>query len=101
MRRFSIFVLLFLTSLTARETMAQKPEIDVMSFNIRYGTANDGPNHWTEREELVMCVIRHHAPDVIGLQEALRFQIDEIRTNFPGYGEIGEGRDGGKNFSIL
>jgi endonuclease/exonuclease/phosphatase family metal-dependent hydrolase len=68
----------------------------VMTFNIRYGTANDGPNHWSKRRELVFGVLRDHRPDVVGLQEALRFQIDEIRQALPEYGEIGVGRDDGK-----
>ena len=69
-------------------------EIDVMSFNIRYGTAEDGDNHWDNRREMVMDIIRQHSPDLIGIQEALRFQLDEIRDSLSGYGEIGIGRDG-------
>jgi endonuclease/exonuclease/phosphatase family metal-dependent hydrolase len=71
-------------------------EVDVMSFNIRYGSANDGVNKWEARKNLVFDVIRENAPDVVGLQEALRFQIDEIREGVSGYGEIGEGREGGE-----
>lgn len=70
-------------------------DLSVMSFNIRYGTANDGENHWDRRKELVYDVIRSRTPEVVGLQEALRFQIDEIRAALPQYGELGEGRDGG------
>lgn len=71
-------------------------EVNVMSFNIRYGTAKDGDNHWNLRKGLAFDVIRDHAPDAIGLQEALRFQIDEIRQALPIYDEIGEGREGGE-----
>ena len=71
--------------------------VRVMSFNIRYGTAPDGPNHWNKRRDLVMGVIRDHAPDFLGVQEALRFQLDEILDRFPLYAEIGVGRDGGKD----
>jgi len=67
-----------------------------MSFNIRYGTANDGQNRWEHRREMVFDVLRKHRPDVVGLQETLRFQIDEIRQALPEYGEIGVGRDDGK-----
>ncbi|HZW07145.1 MAG TPA: endonuclease/exonuclease/phosphatase family protein [Phycisphaerales bacterium] len=76
---------------------AARPEpLTVMSFNIRYGTANDGEDRWEKRRGLVMDVIRSHEPDVIGLQEALRFQIDEIRKEMPAYAEVGVGRDDGK-----
>ncbi len=70
--------------------------VKVMSFNIRYGTANDGENHWRNRKGLVFEVIKEHQPAILGLQEALRFQIDEIRAVLPEYEEIGTGRDDGK-----
>lgn len=69
--------------------------VNAMSFNIRYGSARDGGNHWNKRKDLVFDVLLRHAPDVIGVQEALRFQLDEIGARFPEYGEVGVGRDGG------
>jgi endonuclease/exonuclease/phosphatase family metal-dependent hydrolase len=41
-------------------------------------------------------VIRKQKSDIIGLQEALRFQIDEIRQAVPMYAEIGVAREDGK-----
>lgn len=70
--------------------------LNVMTFNIRYGTADDGENRWEKRRGLLLDVIRANDPDIIGLQEALRFQIDEIRAAFPAYAEVGVGRDDGK-----
>lgn len=70
-------------------------ELCVLSFNIRYGTARDGPNRWENRRDLVVQVLEDHSPDVVGLQEALRFQIDEIRKALPEYGEVGVGREDG------
>ncbi len=70
--------------------------LKVMTFNIRYGTAPDGENGWKMRKDLVVRTIRAFDPDILGLQEALRFQLDEIGTALPGYTEIGVGRDDGK-----
>ena len=53
-------------------------ELHIMSFNIRYGSANNGGNHWKNRREMVFDVLRNHRPDVVGLQKALDFQIEEI-----------------------
>jgi endonuclease/exonuclease/phosphatase family metal-dependent hydrolase len=78
------------------EPSADKPDLLVMTFNIRYGTANDGENAWDKRKGLVFNVLRTHSPDVMGLQEALRSQIDDIRAALPEYAEIGVGRDDGK-----
>lgn len=73
----------------------QSAPLDVMSFNIRYGTANDGENSWPARRSLVVDVIRDQSADVIGLQEALAFQIDEILAAAPSYAVAGVGRDDG------
>lgn len=69
--------------------------ITVMSFNIRFGTAGDGANHWDHRREACIDVINRHGGDFIGLQEAMRFQIDAIREACADYGELGIGRDDG------
>jgi endonuclease/exonuclease/phosphatase family metal-dependent hydrolase len=67
-----------------------------MSFNVRYGTAPDGENRWELRDELVVRVIRDFDPAVVGVQEALRFQLDELRQALPAYQEIGVGRRDGR-----
>lgn len=65
----------------------------VVSFNIRYGTATDGDNEWSKRREMLFDVTRDLDADVLGLQEALAFQLDEIEAAVPGYAAIGVGRD--------
>lgn len=68
-----------------------------MSFNIRYGTAPDGEHAWPKRRESVFRVIKEHPCDVVGLQEALKFQIDEIVEATGGdLVSLGVGRDDGK-----
>ena len=71
--------------------------IELMTFNIRYGTANDGINAWQNRGDLVAGIIRSNLPDVIGLQEALHSQIQDLEAVLPGYAWIGQGRDDGKH----
>jgi len=79
-----------------RAATAQEAQVRLLCFNIRYGTARDGANHWQQRKDLVTRLIREQQSDVIGLQEALRFQIDYITDAVKGYGEIGVGRDDGR-----
>ena len=69
-------------------------EITVMSFNIRNGRARDGDNAWDRRKDFVCDVIAESDVDIVGLQEAFRFQLDEIEKRLPEFGELGEGRDG-------
>lgn len=70
-------------------------EFRVASYNIRYGTANDGDDSWTNRRDLCIGVLQALEPDILGLQEALDFQLDEMRGMLPGYAQIGVGRDDG------
>lgn len=70
-------------------------ELTVASFNIRYGTAPDGDNDWTRRRPRVTDRLRTLDADVIGLQEALRFQLDQIGRALPEYAEFGVGRRDG------
>jgi endonuclease/exonuclease/phosphatase family metal-dependent hydrolase len=74
---------------------AQGVELNVMTFNIRNGRANDGENSWKNRKEFAADVIRDAKLDVVGLQEAFRFQLDDLRKRLPEFEEVGEGRDGG------
>jgi endonuclease/exonuclease/phosphatase family metal-dependent hydrolase len=66
-----------------------------MSFNIRHGAAEDGGNSWPFRRMMVQRVIGDFAPDVLGTQEALTFQLDEIQDGLSGYSFVGVGRRDG------
>lgn len=68
--------------------------LSVMSFNIRYGLADDGPDSWDFRKDLVVEVIGRQDPDLIGLQEALQFQLDAVLAAFPEHAATGRERDG-------
>lgn len=96
---FTIFLLVYSIAFLASDILAQsKPssDIKVMTFNIRYGTANDGENSWQFRRENLFTTIKKFGPEILGLQEALFFQIDEILKQFPNMALIGVGRDDGK-----
>ncbi|MBR9988755.1 MAG: endonuclease/exonuclease/phosphatase family protein [Gemmatimonadetes bacterium] len=69
--------------------------VRAMSFNVRYGTAPDGEHAWPLRRELTFRVIREFAPTVLGVQEALRFQLDETGSVLPDHGMVGVGREDG------
>jgi endonuclease/exonuclease/phosphatase family metal-dependent hydrolase len=69
--------------------------LNVMSFNIRRGTKRDGRNNWIYRRNLVHEILNQYRHDVLGLQEALDFQISEIRAMLPGYEKVGIGNLGG------
>lgn len=73
----------------------ERREVRVMSFNIRYGTADDGANHWTRRKDFVVETIRAFSPDLLGTQETLGFQRDYLSQELKDYEVLGAGRDDG------
>jgi endonuclease/exonuclease/phosphatase family metal-dependent hydrolase len=90
-----VLVTLALLCLVVTAAASQPAPLTVMSFNIRYGTAKDGENRWEARRGFLFDVLREQDADVLGLQEALDFQIDEILAALPAYAVVGVGRDDG------
>jgi endonuclease/exonuclease/phosphatase family metal-dependent hydrolase len=80
--------------MTALALLASAP-LNVMTFNVRYGTAADGANRWEVRRERALSVLKKHRPDLVGVQEALDFQVDEM-AKAGDYVPVGVGRDDGK-----
>jgi endonuclease/exonuclease/phosphatase family metal-dependent hydrolase len=81
----------------AQQAAVQPREpLTIMSFNIRYGTANDGDNRWANRREFLVDVLKTENADIAGLQEALDSQIREIVAAIPHYAVVGVGRDDGR-----
>ena len=68
----------------------------VMSFNIRYNNPNDGVHAWPHRKERVASTIRFNQADLVGVQEALKDQLDDLSALLPAYAWIGVGRDDGQ-----
>lgn len=63
--------------------------VSVLSLNLRFGLADDGPNAWAHRKESVVKLFRKHSPDLIATQEANDFQIDFLAQNLTEYAYIG------------
>ena len=69
--------------------------IKVMSFNIRYGLADDGENHWHRRKWLALARMRLFGPDLLGLQECRDDgQAAFVRAGLPAYHFFGIHREG-------
>ncbi len=67
----------------------------VMSFNIRVNVSGDGLNAWPYRKDLAASMVHLHQPDVVGLQEALSDQVDDLAARLPDFAWVGVGRDDG------
>jgi endonuclease/exonuclease/phosphatase family metal-dependent hydrolase len=71
--------------------------VRVMSFNIRYGTAADGDNHWDKRKDFLAATITEFDPDLLGTQETLASQRDFLALKLTDYASFAAGRDDGKD----
>ncbi|MEJ5259350.1 MAG: endonuclease/exonuclease/phosphatase family protein [Anaerohalosphaeraceae bacterium] len=74
----------------------QPDTLKAVTFNIRYGTADDGPNRWDRRRESVFSLLSEYGADVLALQEALDFQVEQIGRALPAYDYVFVCRDDGK-----
>lgn len=90
-----LFSMLFFATFTAQSQPA-KGSLRVMTYNIRLDIASDGENQWQYRAERVVGLIRYHQPDLLGVQEALPNQVQELAEALPQYAWYGAGRDDGK-----
>lgn len=95
----NLIILFFLTAAFMVEAQNRVAPVKVMSYNIRYDNKNDADlgNGWEQhRREKVVALIRHYDPDLLGVQEALKHQIDYLLEQLPEYTFIGVGRNEGK-----
>lgn len=88
---FSTIFLLLITLVFAQNT------VDVMSYNIRLGSVDDGENHWNIRKDKVKDLINYYEADFVGLQEAQKFQINYLLQDNALYDFVGKPRDDGEN----
>lgn len=88
--KYLLFIFLFGISLNALS------QTTVLSFNIRYDNPGDGENQWSFRKDKVADLIQFHEATIVGMQEALKSQIDDLQDLLPGFSWIGVGRDDGK-----
>lgn len=92
MKKVSIIVLIFMFA-----EMSTAQNITFMTYNIRYGLADDGDNRWDLRKEGLAEQILFYEPDVLGLQEALGLQVSFLDSLLPAYDWYGVGREDGQS----
>ena len=68
----------------------------IMSFNIRLKDLEEKEHSWEMRKDIVASMIRFHRMDIIGIQEPLKEQIDELQELLIEYSWYGVGLEDGK-----
>lgn len=70
--------------------------LDVMTFNVRLKHNGDKQNGWQYRKENVAEMIRYFSPDILGTQEVLHEQLNDLKRSLPAYTSWGVGRSDGE-----
>ena len=78
----------------AAEPPSPKDELQVMTYNLRFASTNR-PNAWPDRRPLIRELVQSASPDIIGTQEGLFGQLNDMAVDLPDYTWIGVGRDDG------
>ncbi len=72
-------------------------DLNVMTFNIRLNVASDSLNAWPFRVSKVGSQILFHRVHILGVQEALPGQMNDLCGQLTGYRYTGVGRDDGRS----
>ena len=71
-------------------------KVEVMSFNIRLDHVADSMNNWKYRKDNAAQMIAYYAPDIVGMQEVVKNQLNDLKERLPQYTALGVGRADGK-----
>lgn len=74
--------------------------LTVVSYNLRFASPTP-PNAWPARRPLMVELIQKLAPDVMGTQEGIYSQLQDLAADLPAYQWIGMGRDGGSRGEFM
>ena len=87
---FYFAVIIFVWAATPG-TVRAETSIQVMTFNLRYASADDGDNSWIntnqspQRRDVAVGIMTSRNPDVIGFQEGEDGQLDYLAAQLPAY----------------
>ena len=71
--------------------------LNLMTYNIRYDITTSNASPWTDRHIAIAGQIKRLDVDIIGMQEVLIHQKEQLLTDLPAYASVGVGRDDGLN----
>lgn len=89
--------LLQLTFLLLAVFAAQAQELTVCTYNVRYKNSSDtnAGNGWNTRRTYLINLVNFQQPDLLGVQEAVKAQMDDMANGLTDYAYIGVGRNDG------
>lgn len=92
-----LIYLLFIPLLFISSCNTKPLDLNVMTFNIRLDIASDSLNSWQYRKDNAAKMIQMNDVDILGMQEVLANQLNDLKERLPEYAEVGVGREDGKD----
>ncbi|NWF88674.1 MAG: endonuclease/exonuclease/phosphatase family protein [Ignavibacteriaceae bacterium] len=91
------FYLTFFLTIAFAQNGERGNQFRVMTYNIRYAGDEkvDGINAWSKRKDLVASMISFNHAEIVGVQEALLPQLNDLTDLLDGYSWFGVGRNDG------
>ena len=87
---------LLLAIVTMASCSEEKVNVRWATFNMRLDTPADSLNNWKYRKERVAQYIQDMKLDVVGTQEVLQNQFNDLKSLLPDFEGVGVARDDGK-----
>ncbi len=91
-----MLVMAFFANNNAIGQSKKETPFNIITYNIRMNTPDDGVNAWPLRKEKVAGLLNFHKADIFNVQEALPEQMDDLTNLMPEFDHVGVGRDDGK-----
>lgn len=88
--------ILLLGSCKSQPSAQNGQPLEVMTFNVRLDIPSDSVNNWNYRKGDACRMIAYYSPDLLGMQEVLHNQMEDLKRGLPQYTALGVGRDDGK-----
>jgi endonuclease/exonuclease/phosphatase family metal-dependent hydrolase len=92
MKKFLLFSFLLFIMMSS-----EAQDLNVMTYNVRLNVSSDSLNAWPYRKDKLASVVLFHEVTILGVQEALPDQMEDLRQRLTKYKSIGVGREDGKN----
>lgn len=98
MKKIALLLLPLLAAACSQvnQTAPTPTPVNVMSFNIRYDNPEDSLDNWQYRKNRAANAIRFYDADIVGTQEVLHNQLEDLKQRLPDYDVVGVGREDGK-----
>lgn len=87
---YSLLIALFVSACSTKPL-----DVNVMTFNIRLDHAGDSLNNWQYRKDVAAQAVRENNIDILGMQEVLVNQMNDLKERLPEYTAVGVAREDG------